>query len=94
MSSSQLASNPTEKVRMPLPGSATPLVAQVAAGAKTPDDKYHAATFRLNLEQLKLQAAAAANPNAPHDNTPLIAPLDALIASTQLPASASIRSRS
>lgn len=67
---------------------ATPLVAQVEAGAKTPDDKYLAATFRLNLEQLKLQAASAANPNAPQDNTPLIAPLDALIASPQLPATA------
>ena len=64
---------------------ATPLVAQVEAGAKTPDDKYLAANFRLNLEQLKLQAQTAANPNAPQDNTPLIAPLDALIASPNLP---------
>ena len=64
---------------------ATPLVAQVEAGAKTPDDKYLAANFRLNLEQLKLQAATAANPSAPQDNTPLIAPLDALIASPNVP---------
>ncbi|WP_174284680.1 hypothetical protein [Sphingomonas bacterium] len=64
---------------------ATPLVAQVEAGAKTPDDKYLAANFRLNLEQLKLQAASAANPNAPQDNTPLIAPLDTLIASPNVP---------
>lgn len=67
---------------------ATPLIAQVEAGAKTPDDKYIAANFRLNLEQLKLQAASAANPNAPQDNTPLIAPLDALIASPNVPATA------
>lgn len=64
---------------------AEPLVVQVEAGAKTPDDKYLAANFRLNLEQLKLQAASAANPNAPQDNTPLIAPLDALIASPNVP---------
>ncbi len=64
---------------------AAPLVAQVEAGAKTPDDKYLAANFRLNLEQLKLQAQTAANPNAPQDNTPLIAPLDALLASPNVP---------
>ena len=67
---------------------AEPLIVQVEAGAKTPDDKYLAANFRLTLEQLKMQAASTANPNAVQDNTPLIAPLDALIASPNVPPAA------
>ncbi|MFS0770950.1 hypothetical protein [Sphingomonas sp. 1P08PE] len=60
---------------------AEPAIVQMEAAAKTDDDKYFAAVFRYNLIQQKMQAARAANPNAPIDETALAAPLDALIAS-------------
>ena len=65
---------------------AEPAIVQLEAAAKTDDDKYFAAVFRYNLEQQKIQAARAANPNAPVNETVLAAPLDALIASPMAPA--------
>lgn len=64
---------------------AEPLVAQVEAAATTEDDKYIAAVFRYNLEAMKLNAAQTANPNAPANDTALVKPLDALIASPSTP---------
>lgn len=60
---------------------AQPAVAQVEAAAKSDDDRYIAAALRLDLEQKKLAAARAANPNAAVDESPLAAPLAVLIAS-------------
>ncbi|MET4898534.1 hypothetical protein RN629_15470 [Sphingomonadaceae bacterium jetA1] len=65
---------------------AEPLVAAVAAAAKTEDDKYIAAAMRYELESGKLFAAQQANPNAPIDESVLAKPLDALIASPSTPA--------
>lgn len=64
---------------------AEPAVAQVEAAAKTDDDKYIAAALRYSLEQQKLAAQQAANPNATVNETVLAGPLDALIASPQTP---------
>lgn len=64
---------------------AEPLVAQVEAGATTEDDKYIAAVLRYNLEQLRINAATQANPNAPTNDTAIAKPLDALIASPSTP---------
>ncbi|GGB31416.1 hypothetical protein GCM10011380_20980 [Sphingomonas metalli] len=60
---------------------AAPALDQMDGLAKTDDDRYFAASLRYNLEQLKIQNARAANPNAPVDETALAKPLDALIAS-------------
>ena len=60
---------------------AEPAVAQLETVATTDDDKYTAAQFRYNLEVQKMQAARAANPNAPVDETVLAKPLDVMIAS-------------
>lgn len=65
---------------------ATPLVPQVEAAAKTDDDKYIAAVFRYQLEALKLSAQQEANPNAPVNETVLAGPLDALISNPSTPA--------
>lgn len=65
---------------------AEPAIAQVEAAAKSDDDKYIAATFRLQLEQMKIGAVQAANPNAPVDQTRLAAPLDALLVNPSTPA--------
>ena len=65
---------------------AEPGVAAIEAAAKTDDDKYIAAAVRYDLEQQKLAAAQAANPNAPINETVLAKPLDALIASASTPA--------
>lgn len=59
---------------------------ETAAAAGNDDDKYIAAALRLDLEQAKLKAAQTANPNAPLDQTPLIKPLQALVASPRTPA--------
>ena len=59
----------------------TAVAALEAAPKTTDDDRYIAAAFRFDLEQKKLRAAAAANPNAPQDEGRLAAPLEALIAS-------------
>lgn len=68
------------------PAVAEPLVAQVEAAAKTPDDQYVAGVLRLGIEQQKQQAARAANPRAAVDNTGLARALDTLIASPSTPA--------
>ncbi|MDP1026422.1 hypothetical protein Q5H91_04295 [Sphingomonas sp. KR1UV-12] len=60
---------------------AEPAIVQLEGLAKNDDEKYFAAVFRYNLEQQKIQAARAANPNAPINETVLASPLDALIAS-------------
>ena len=65
---------------------AEPAVLQMEAAVKTDDDKYIAAALRYDLEQQKLAAAQAANPNAPINETVLAKPLDALIASPSTPA--------
>ncbi len=65
---------------------AEPAVAQAEAAAKTDDDKYIAAALRYDMEQQRLAAAQAANPNAPVDETVLAKPLDALIANPTTPA--------
>jgi hypothetical protein len=65
---------------------AEPAVAQMEAAVKTDDDKYIAAALRYDLEQQKLAAAQAANPNAPINETVLAKPLEALIASPSTPA--------
>ncbi|MBB3473090.1 hypothetical protein [Sphingomonas sp. BK345] len=56
---------------------ATPLVAQVEAAAKTDDEKYIAAALRLNLEAIKMDSGGG--------SAGLTAPLDALIASPRTP---------
>ncbi len=65
---------------------AEPAVAAMEAAVKTDDDKYIAAALRYDLEQQKLAAAQAANPNAPINETVLAKPLDALIAGVSTPA--------
>lgn len=65
---------------------AEPAVVQIEAAAKTDDDKYIAAAMRYDIEQQKLAASQAANPNAPINETVLAKPLDALIASPSTPA--------
>ena len=60
--------------------------AEAAAAAGSDDDKYITAALRLDLEQSKLRAQQAANPNAPLDQSTLIKPLDALIANPKTPA--------
>lgn len=60
---------------------AEPAIAQMESVASTDDDKYFAGVFRYNLEQQKIAAQRAANPNAPVDETVLAKPLDVLIAS-------------
>lgn len=62
---------------------AEPAIAQAEAAAKTDDDRYFAASLRINLEQKKVQAQRAANPNAAIDQTALVAPLQVLLASTR-----------
>ena len=67
---------------------AEPSVAQAEAAAKTDDDKYVSAALRYDLEQKKMAAAQAANPNAPVDETVLAKPLETLIANPSTPADA------
>jgi hypothetical protein len=62
---------------------AEPLVAEAAA--KTDDDRYIASVLRLQLAQIKINAAQQANPNTRADSTALVAPLDALIANPKTP---------
>lgn len=64
---------------------AEPLVAAVEAAAKTDDDRYIASVLRLQLAQVKINAAQQANPNARADSSGLVAPLDALIANPKTP---------
>lgn len=64
---------------------AEPLVAQAEAAAQTDADKYVANTLRYQLESMKIDAARTANPNAPANNTPLVAPLQALVANPNTP---------
>jgi hypothetical protein len=64
---------------------AEPLVAAAEAGVKTDDDRYIASVLRLQLAQVKINAAQQANPNARADSTALVAPLDALIANPKTP---------
>ena len=68
------------------PATAEPFVAQIEAAATTEDDKYIAAVMRYNVEALKLNARQTANPNATADESALVKPLDALIASPSTPA--------
>lgn len=65
---------------------AEPSVVQLETVAKTDDDRYFAAALRYNLEQVKIQNARAANPNAPVDETTLAKPMEALLASPKTPA--------
>ncbi len=65
---------------------AEPALAQIDAAAKTDDDKYIGAALRYDLEQQKLAAQQAANPNAPLNETVLAGPLDVLIANPSTPA--------
>lgn len=60
---------------------AEPAIAQAEAAAKTEDDRYFAASLRINLEQQKLRAQRAANPAAVVDQQRLAAPLQVLLAS-------------
>jgi hypothetical protein len=64
---------------------AEPAVVQAEGLAKSDDEKYYAAQFRLQLEAIKEKAAQAANPNAPIDESSLRAPLEVLIASPRTP---------
>jgi hypothetical protein len=64
---------------------AEPLVAAAEAAAKTDDDRYIASVLRLQLAQIKINAAQQANPNTRADSTALVAPLDALIANPKTP---------
>ena len=66
---------------------ATTLLAQIDAAAKTDDDKYIAAALRYDMENQKLVAAQEANPKAPLDESSMAAPLDALIAAKSTPES-------
>lgn len=56
---------------------ATPLVAQTEAAAKTDDEKYIAAALRLNLEAIRMGSGG--------DSAALTAPLDALLANPKTP---------
>jgi tetratricopeptide (TPR) repeat protein len=60
-------------------------VAEVEAGAKSDDEKYFASLLRYLLESQKI-AAASTGTNGVSDDTPLIAPLDAMIANPATPA--------
>lgn len=64
---------------------AEPAIAQMDAAAKTDDDRYIAAALRFDLEQQKVAAQLAANPNAKVDDTALAAPLDALLTNPSTP---------
>jgi len=59
-------------------------VAEAEAAAKTDDEKYFATVMRYMLEGQK-NATASAGTNGVSDDTPLIAPLDALIANPKTP---------
>lgn len=61
--------------------SAEPAIAQAEAGAKTDDDRYFAASMRVQLEQKKIGAQRAANPSGAVDESRLGAPLQVLLAS-------------
>lgn len=63
-----------------------PLVVAAEAAATTDDEKFVAAQVRLVLEQKKVNAAIAANPNAPVDRSGMVKPLDTLIANAATPA--------
>jgi hypothetical protein len=65
---------------------AEPALVQLEAAAKTDDDKYIAAALRYQFEQTKIINAQAASPNAPLNEAPLAAPLDALLANPKTPA--------
>lgn len=65
---------------------AEPLAAAAEAAANTDDEKFVAAQIRLVLEQKKVNARTAANPNAPADRSGMIKPLDTLIANPATPA--------
>ena len=64
---------------------AEPAIAQMDAAAKTDDDRYIAAALRFDLEQQKVAAQLAANPNAKVDDTALAGPLDALLTNPVTP---------
>ena len=59
---------------------------QIDAAAKTDYEKYIGAALRYQLENDKIVAAQAANPNAPVNETTLAKPLDALINNAATPA--------
>jgi hypothetical protein len=65
---------------------AEPAIVQLEGIAKTDDEKYFAAAMRYNVEQIKIQNARTANPNAPVDETVLAKPIEALMASPNTPA--------
>ena len=65
---------------------AEPLVAAVEAVATTDDERLLSTQMRLVLESKKLTAATTANPSAVVSQTPLVKPLDALIANPLTPA--------
>lgn len=60
-------------------------VGELDAAAKTDNDKYYAASLRLELEQARVRVARQTNPNAQIDQTRLAGPLDALLASPLTP---------
>lgn len=62
---------------------AEPAVAEAEAAVKNDDDRYIAAAMRLELEQKKITAQRAANPNAAVDESRLGAPLQVLLASAR-----------
>ncbi len=64
---------------------AEPAIVQLETVAKSDDEKYFAAAMRYNLEQIKIQNARTANPNAPVDETVLAKPIEALMASPNTP---------
>ncbi|MGU3392393.1 hypothetical protein [Sphingomonas sp. M1A8_2b] len=59
---------------------------QIDAAAKTDYEKYIGAALRYQLENDKIVATQAANPNAPINETTLAKPLDALINNAATPA--------
>ena len=63
------------------PAAAEPQVVTLEGLAKSDDEKYYAASLRLQLEAQKEKAQQAANPNAEVDESALRAPLEVLIAS-------------
>lgn len=60
---------------------AEPALGQLDAAVKNDNDRYFAASLRLELEQAKIRQQRQANPNAPVDNNRLAGPIDALLAS-------------
>jgi len=64
---------------------AEPAIVQLETIGKSDDEKYFAAAMRYNLEQIKIQNARTANPNAPVDETVLARPIEALMASPNTP---------